>query len=444
MRISDTSLSVRAKNALHKKGFQTFGQCVDLTEEKLFLIPFLGKKTVKEILKYFESDEFEKSLSDETNNIFSNGCEERFQYLVNILAIPLLDFPLSVRAENVLKKLKVGFLKDLVSLDYITILNVRDCGKKTFREIKTFLKKIELNLEMDLSADLKKEIDVQIENSEQPGIAIKNCKIKYPNIAVVFNGLVDSPRLTSRITFYKKCYKLYCENGTLESVAKIVGLTRERIRQILVKGTKMKLFKYRGHDYVYISKQKILNDFTRLRSLSKVAEVNKTSIVYIRRLLASYSIAKKDIDELLLTQNKKETITEYLKIKEKIGHYPTTTVLHANSKWRYIAARVQRYWGSFNQFRDELDIPAPLSFAEVTRPWIEHKAKLAFIKRMQDLDYVREILAEFEHLQTREIASYTRLRASRVSNLLKLLMATGEVIHEGRGSARCYRLSKRR
>ena len=119
-------------------------------------------------------------------------------------------------------------------------------------------------------------------------------------------------------------------------------------------------------------------------------------------------------------------------------------MLHANSKWRYIAARVQRYWGSFNQFRDELDIPAPLSFAEVTRPWIEHKAKLAFIKRMQDLDYVREILAEFEHLQTREIASYTRLRASRVSNLLKLLMATGEVIHEGRGSARCYRLSKRR
>jgi len=441
MRINDTSLSVRAKNALHKKGFQTSGQCVDLTEEKLFSIPFLGKKTVKEILKYFESDEFEKGLSNETSNIFSDGCEERFQYLVNILAIPLLDLPLSVRAENVLKKLKVEFLKDLVPLDYIAILNVRDCGKKTLREIKTFLKKIELNLEMDLSADLKKEIAVQIENSEQPGLTIKNCKIKYPTIAVVFESLLNNIFPKHKFTFYKKCYELYQQNGTLESVAKIVGVTRERVRQILVKGDKLGMFKYGGREYSFVEKEKILIDYKKYLNLSQTAKHNKISLEYLKRLLAAYNITDKILYSIKIDSKKNECIKDYEKIKNELGHHPTTTELCKKTKWRTFSARVQRLWGTFEVFRKDMSIPKPVRvFPEATKRFIEKRKRISLIIKMQNLDQIREKLVQCKPLSSLEISQKCNIKQSKVYNLLTMLMTTGEVARVGQGSNVKYRL----
>ncbi len=99
-------------------------------------------------------------------------------------------------------------------------------------------------------------------------------------------------------------------------------------------------------------------------------------------------------------------------------------------------------WGSIFNFRQELKIPSPLPFKEAVRPWIEHRTRLALIKRMQDLDNVRELLEEHEVLQTQEVAAHCRIIPIRAFNLLKMLVATGEVVVEGIGSSTKYRISK--
>src|SRR4249919_1059685 len=43
----------------------------------------------------------------------------------------------------------------------------------------------------------------------------------------------------------QRIHKLYKELGTLEAVGKHVGLTRERVRQLLAKGRDMGLFEYK-------------------------------------------------------------------------------------------------------------------------------------------------------------------------------------------------------
>ncbi len=145
MKIIDTPLSVRAKNALRKEGFQTLDQCISLTEQQLVSIRNLGKKTTREIIKYFEGYELKNSLSNETNDMFNDEYKESFQYLMHVLSIPLSDILLSVRTKKVFENLNLKFLKDLVLLDSIAILSVRNSGQKTLREMKfiaLFIKKV--------------------------------------------------------------------------------------------------------------------------------------------------------------------------------------------------------------------------------------------------------------------------------------------------------------
>ena len=76
-------------------------------------------------------------------------------------------------------------------------------------------------------------------------------------------------------TKYKQIYKDYEELGTLQLVGDKHELTRERVRQILAKGTSKGLFKYKAHnihqmlrdkyskeDFMEIIKNKTIRDTT--------------------------------------------------------------------------------------------------------------------------------------------------------------------------------------
>ncbi|MCP4653590.1 MAG: hypothetical protein GY858_09465 [Candidatus Omnitrophica bacterium] len=437
------SLSVRAKNALREQGFETETQCMRLSRRELLSIPNLGVKTVNEIIDYFNYFKLnQRNFALEGNGLTNQEKKERLEYLTYVLCIPLLDIPLSARARNILEKLGSSFLFDLVCLSEELIASEKNSGTRTLLEISNLLVKIDLSLNMRLPIGWKSEIDKKIKGSSKPGVAISNLRIKYPGTLRIINEAAGSALSPDRITFYKKCFDLYNEGGTLEYVGKIVKLSRQRIRQILVKGTKYKLFKYRGNEYPYISKQKLLKDFYRLKALSKVAKANNVSSNYVKRLLIVHQIKNEDIELLLLSRKKRDIIKAYLKIKDEIGYNPNTAVLQSNRKWRYLEASIRRCWGSIDSFRKELNIPASPTFIESVRPWIEHRSRIACIKRMQDLDCIRDVLTEFGSLQTRELATHARLNPGRAYVLIKLLMATGEVIREGEGSQTRYRIIK--
>ena len=241
-------------------------------------------------------------------------------------------------------------------------------------------------------------------------------------------------------------HRLYKDLGTLAAVGEKIGVTRERVRQLLEKGTKLGLFEYKPFDYPFVSKETILADYKEHLSLGRVAKTNHIAPGYLRKLLTAYRITEEKLRSLLMEGHKAKCIKQYSSIQEQLGHHPTTTELQNSKSWRYLSMKITRLWGSFDSFRDELAIPKPskgsLTFSEDTRKWREERKRLALIVRMQHLDRIRECLNAPEPMSTTAIAYECGLPGQRTLALLKLLLATGEVIREGNLASTKYRLSK--
>lgn len=243
----------------------------------------------------------------------------------------------------------------------------------------------------------------------------------------------------------QEIHRLYKDLGTLASVGDKIGVTRERVRQLLEKGTKLGLFEYKPFDYSFVSKETILADYKEHLSLGRVAKTNHITSGYLRKLLTAYGITEEKLRALLIEGHKAKCVKQYNSIQEQLGHHPTTTELQKLKSWRYLSMKITRLWGSFDSFRDELDIPKPSkgspTFSEDTRRWREHRQRLALIVRMQHLDRIRECLNTPEPMSTTEIAYECGLPGQSTLALLKLLLATGEVVREGNLSSTKYRLS---
>lgn len=243
----------------------------------------------------------------------------------------------------------------------------------------------------------------------------------------------------------QEIHRLYKDLGTLAAVGDKIGVTRERVRQLLEKGTKLGLFEYKPFDYPFVSKETILADYKEHLSLGRVAKTNHITPGYLRKLLTAYGITEEKLHSLLIEGHKANCIKQYNSIQEQLGHHPTTTELQNSKSWRYLSMKITRLWGSFDSFRDELDIPKPSkgspTFSEDTRKWREERQRLALIVRMQHLDRIRECLNTPEPMSTTEIAYECGLPGQRTLALLKLLLATGEVVREGNLSSTKYRLN---
>lgn len=243
-----------------------------------------------------------------------------------------------------------------------------------------------------------------------------------------------NPRSVDRLL---AIYKMYQEEGTLEAVGKKIGLTKERVRQLLASGTRLGLFIYKPYDYPYVPKEKLIGDYIDSLSLHKVARINKISPAYLKKLMTAYSITEKELSGYGLAGRKKQCIEQYNEIVGQLGHHPKTTELVEPSERRSLWARISRVWGSFDAFRKELGIPTP---AHTYPHWLEPRNRLALIARMQHLDTVRECLSASNPKSVTEIAVECDFNLNRVRRLLKLLIAAGEVQQAGVTTATKYRL----
>lgn len=249
------------------------------------------------------------------------------------------------------------------------------------------------------------------------------------------------PSMVGRLN---EVYRLYEQEGTLEAVGRRIGVTRERVRQLLVKGSQLGLFNYKPFEYPFVPKEKLLEDYKNQLSLIHVAKINSISTTYLHKLFTAYGISGTDLRSAWLAGKKIRYIGSYNRIKDELGHHPTTTELQQQSKsWRGLYTNITRLWGSYDAFRQELNIPKPPGFREATRPWHEHRQRLALIRRMQYLDRIRECLAQSAgSLSASEIAIECGLKTLTVQRLLGLLIATGGITREGRSGLTKYRLLK--
>jgi DNA polymerase/3'-5' exonuclease PolX len=293
-------LSVRAVNALRDAGYVTLSECAKLDFEDLLKIKNIGKKTANEILVL-------------TDSIRNQGLDKEFflankyEYWIKVLALPISKINLSVRTRHVLEKIKALSLLEIVQKRADDILKIRDCGRKTIKEIEDFLKQLDLYLgkspEIKLIQDVKRYRSTKTDNE-----ILDDFKNNYPN---EYNNLKKnqiSKLDPARMKFYNECFRAYLEGGTLKSVACKMKLTRERIRQILVKGTQLGLFNYTGRDYSFIEKNKIVEDYSRYLSLRLVAKANDITVNYLKQLLTAYKITDVDLQKIREVAGRKKCI----------------------------------------------------------------------------------------------------------------------------------------
>lgn len=154
-------------------------------------------------------------------------------------------------------------------------------------------------------------------------------------------------------------YHLYQERRTLRGVAEEVGLSRERVRQLLVKGSEFGLFEYRPTLEISLPREKILADYRRLLTLKGVAQANRISMLHLKRLLKFHRITDSELKGLWVDSKKAACSERYDLTVLEIGHHPTTTELQRNFSKHYLTTQIRRLWGSIEAFRSDRGIPPP-------------------------------------------------------------------------------------
>jgi hypothetical protein len=241
-----------------------------------------------------------------------------------------------------------------------------------------------------------------------------------------------------------KLYEGYESLGTLDAVARTVGLTRERVRQLLVKGTKLGLFRYvKKSRRVVLTRADLLASYERLGTINGVARENKISPGRVMQLMRESDLAESDLRDLRRTRRMGKCVSEYNAIVDTLGHHPTTTEIQANPRWRPLSTRITRLWGSTAEFRKARSVPGEFPagnprFREDVRPALERHRRLAMVVRASRLDAILDHLSSGVPRRLAEIAADLRLSTGTVWSLIRTLIAAGRVVREGSGNQVSY------
>lgn len=110
------------------------------------------RKHLNPFVQYFELGE---STASESATAAARVDEE----LIRKLSMPIAELDLSVRASNCLESAKIDTVWQLVTRAESDLLKVRSFGRTSLREVKRKLIDLGLSLEMDLSPEIKEQLD---------------------------------------------------------------------------------------------------------------------------------------------------------------------------------------------------------------------------------------------------------------------------------------------
>ena len=279
--IDDIGLSVRSLNALHREGIHTAGDMLECTEESLFQMKNLGRKSVEEILGKIDEIKGTDADSDvpDKHPVYELMHMQEYQSLilqyVKANDIEIEDLGLSARPKNRLKAKRYKKLSDIVFLTKEDLLKMRAMGEGSAYEILSRIKEYLADNEERIMAiingdeaafwddrvirkrilDLYKEIgfgglsfDEMSERLSLPE------QVTQKRLKGIIGNLLAENEL--EYTDYR-CYRVYekfekaleeCTSieersrvfisrrlagDTLEEIAKDHGITRERVRQVV-------------------------------------------------------------------------------------------------------------------------------------------------------------------------------------------------------------------
>lgn len=160
----------------------------------------------------------------------------------------------------------------------------------------------------------------------------------------------------STIERLMEVYSLYEKEKSLREVGRRLGISWERVRQLLKKGEAIGLFKYEPPKAPLLSREKILRDYRKFLKMTKVAKVNHVSANYLSKQIALLGISDEELQAVRTEERKLQSIRQYDALVRKRGVHPTTTELNRSKATRSLAFNIRRSWGSLEAFRKERNI----------------------------------------------------------------------------------------
>jgi hypothetical protein len=155
----------------------------------------------------------------------------------------------------------------------------------------------------------------------------------------------------------KEMYDRLAAGATLQAVGDEYGVTRERIRQHMVKGAKKGLFVYPFPEKTPPDLETALAVYRKERNLPRTAKHFDMSESSLRAWLAAQGVTDADLKTAVREGRKDEAFDQYMEIVTRLGQHPSTTLMQRD--YNNLYALICRLWGNFTAFRETLDIPAP-------------------------------------------------------------------------------------
>ncbi len=237
--------------------------------------------------------------------------------------------------------------------------------------------------------------------------------------------------------------RLYDEYGTLSKVGSLLKLTRERVRQLLNKGEKYKLFTYEltrdrvlGEAVNRISKERLRDLIFTTKNQFDISSILEIDMHLLQRLMKYYNI---DLESYKQDARYKKCISQYSEMVSQIGYHPSTTVMQRNKEWRKIWVKIDRLWGSFDNFRREFGIQKPKHkmHPNTIVAWRLSKEK-RMAKKKEKVSNVYKLVKNSGPIGCLKISKQTGYRRQNVNIYLNQLISSGVIQRIGEGVKTLY------
>ena len=145
--VNDFELSVRSRNCLAKMNVKTLGDMVRKTEPELLAYKNFGETSLREIKQLLESKGLRLGMHKEEEQKRARAQRLRLGGAENaMLAKPITDLELSVRARKCMQRLNIETIGDLCEKTEADLLATKNFGQTSLNEVKIKLTEANLGL----------------------------------------------------------------------------------------------------------------------------------------------------------------------------------------------------------------------------------------------------------------------------------------------------------
>lgn len=150
--VTDFELSVRARNCLQKMGIRNLGDLTKITEQELLSSKNFGDTSLNEIKLMLESKGLAlgqslQTTKDKSRDYYRNEALSPQEQA--LLARPVADLNLSVRARKCMSRLGIASLGELVQRSQEELLESKNFGVTSLNEVRSKLTDLGLKLRGD-------------------------------------------------------------------------------------------------------------------------------------------------------------------------------------------------------------------------------------------------------------------------------------------------------